>query len=676
MGLPASYTELLLRSMPAESAIKDLPTAPRAHPNPNLLPKPASVPGAVGAGAAAAAGGGAGVTGAAGGGGAAGAGGAGGVASVAGVVAAGAAAFGTGFVIGSVVADKVGIKYPGDKNAWEYFSGHLHNLGLGASSNSAGAGVDVTIAGDLPFTGGQRPGRVYRLRVEYRWVRPANPSAPSSNSASSPQVFEGEIWRDLEGPIESVGWVGSYHKSLRIFHNGTATHLYWAYVASGWGELVHPTELTAQITSIDPDDSTTYGNPPPETETKKVTVPAGPITRPQTPTIPADPPQRQEEPKAPPFPPPTGDPVNPPTEAPTELEPGLDIKPWEYGLPMPAGAPLPNAGPKGNTTPVNAPQTDPNAVKGGRKVPPKTKEPCGCNPPILNAFDNLRQWISNNLGDVLGLGGEAASTAAILAELATIKSGIGVQGLPASVPSNLANPGAGTRSVGSLAELHLWQTEQLDGLVGQFPNKTNMDGRDIELPNVSESLSEMMGMLMGLTVTSSQILHTSSRALHQAGSATQQAHLAGLYSKANADFLGYSGKQQAVDIPLAYSPGKDLWDGYLSEGSQKIKGWENDDQQDLKAILIELLHAAQIIRAVYWRKLDARGDYKQQVEQNIRSQSQYIDDETDRKATSSDWEQYLNRVEQGFGQETGDQTPYGRDPSESPRIIDRSRDQE
>lgn len=316
-----------------------------------------------------------------------------------------------------------------------------------------------------------------------------------------------------------------------------------------------------------------------------------------------------------------------------------------------------------------------NAEQGGNKPPekPRVAAPpnCGCNAAILDQLGRNQRQLLDQLP---GLGAEAMSTAAILDALQKIMNAIGVAGLPASVPANLAKPAGGTKTIGSLAELHLWQTEQLDGLVGQFPQKTTVStpngNVDLNMPNVSETLSEILGMLMGLSITGSQTLHTASRTLMQAGSATQQAHLAGLYARANADFLGYQAKPSAVDIPLSYSPGKDPWDGFLGEGSQKIKGWENTDSQNIKNIFAELLHAASIIRAVYWRQIDPRQDIKRQIQQNLRDQSDYVDEEAARKGESSDWKEYLNRVERGFNDQTGDQSPYGRNPEEGPKIRD------
>ncbi|WP_156119954.1 hypothetical protein [Leptolyngbya sp. KIOST-1] len=92
----------------------------------------------------------------------------------------------------------------------------------------------------------------------------------------------------------------------------------------------------------------------------------------------------------------------------------------------------------------------------------------------------------------------------------------------------------------------------------------------------------------------------------------------------------------------------------------------------MKQIFAELLHAAAIIRAVFWRKLDTKGDFKTQVDKIVKDQSGFVDDlaETPPKGKESDWKEYLEAVQKGFSDLTKDRTPYGRDSSERPVIKD------
>ncbi|MBD1917164.1 MULTISPECIES: hypothetical protein [Cyanophyceae] len=264
----------------------------------------------------------------------------------------------------------------------------------------------------------------------------------------------------------------------------------------------------------------------------------------------------------------------------------------------------------------------------------------------------------------------------IIKRLEQIKSGIGVDGLPASVPDQIAKQNPTQLQIGSLAELHLWQVQQLDGVMGRWPQQipipTPAGPVNVGMPNMAEAVAEMVGMMVSQQVTAAQILNTSSRTLVQAGSATQQAHLANITSQANADFLGYESRANAVDMPLAYTPGADPFDGFLNESTAKVRGFQNTDKTDIKAILAELLQAAAIIRAVYWRKLDTKGDLKKQIGENVRGQGDFIDKAAAGDGNDSDWEAYLKQVAEGFRGATGDATPYNRPPGEGPQIKDRS----
>lgn len=255
-----------------------------------------------------------------------------------------------------------------------------------------------------------------------------------------------------------------------------------------------------------------------------------------------------------------------------------------------------------------------------------------------------------------------------------IKRRIRPEDFPIVVPDQIANPTGGTRTIESLAELGVWIVQQLDGVAGKWPMEVPVPGvgQALAVPNISEAMAEVFGMLISQQVTAAQILNTSSRTLAQAGSATQQAALANMIAKGNAEFLGYQAQPSAVDMPLTYSPGKDPGEGLLEESTAKIQGWQNTDNTDMKQIMADLLHAAQIIKAVYWRRLSAGGDFEQQIDEQIRGKADFLDHlrQNPPPSDGSDWEQYLQDVEAGFKRLSKDETPYNRPAEEGPRIRD------
>ena len=297
---------------------------------------------------------------------------------------------------------------------------------------------------------------------------------------------------------------------------------------------------------------------------------------------------------------------------------------------------------------------------------------------IQRKATDTQERASNAVSGFPGLYGLAIESRVKLGETydntQEIKRRIRPEDFPITVPAQIANPNTGIRVIESLAELGVWIVEQLDGVVGKWPMEVPVPGASTALavPNIAEGMAEMFGMRISQQVTAAQILNTSSRTLAQAGSATQQAAQAQMIAKANAEFLGYESRPTAVDMPLTYTPGHDPGEGLLEESTAKIRGWENTDGTDLKQILSDLMHAAQIIKAVYWRKLDATGDFQAQIDEQIRGKSAWLDELGQRPSPqqADDWEQYLRDVEAGFTARTNDATPYGRHPDEGPKIRD------
>jgi hypothetical protein len=256
-----------------------------------------------------------------------------------------------------------------------------------------------------------------------------------------------------------------------------------------------------------------------------------------------------------------------------------------------------------------------------------------------------------------------------------------------SVPDQIAKPNPAQKSIGSLAELHLWQVEQLDGVLGKWPAGIQVPGADgntvsLNLNNVSQAVTEQIGMLTSMAVTLAQTFNAATRGMVQAGSATQQAHMAHMIAKANAEFLGYDQAIRASEMPLSYTPGLNPLEGLFNESKRQIQGFENRDTTDLKHILAELLQAAAIIRAVFWRKIDPKQDFEQQIRDNVESKSEFLDSEQFRNGLSnSDWEEYLRQVENGFVEyrniresngvpQAGEEAPYNRGPESRPKIKD------
>ena len=386
--------------------------------------------------------------------------------------------------------------------------------------------------------------------------------------------------------------------------------------------------------------------PAPATPREPRTIPGVPGTVPDINAPPGRPPV------APPLAPP-GVPTRPPLPPAPPLIP--ESPPGTPTMRPPADTPNRLINPPGTNTgpqlqPITRPQPQPNETP---------QNPRCCQPDLSELIERLEQ----------------------------IKLRIGFSRFPVSVPDQIAAPNTGQRSVEDLAALQVWHLEQLDGVLGRWPAGLSVPGADgkpisMNMANVSEAMKEQIGMLTSMSVTLAQTFNAATRAVIQAGSATQQAHLAHLIGKANAEFLGYDQQTTATSIPLTYSPGLNPLEGLFNESNATIKGFQNTDRTDLKHILAELLQAAAIIRAVFWRKLDPKEDFEKQVRDIVRSKSEFLNSEEYReRPTESDWEEYLRQVEQGFldyrniksrdgRPESGEDSPYNRSPESFPKIKD------
>jgi hypothetical protein len=375
MGYLTPGGEAVLRSLPADAAIRNIPVAPRPPTFGGGAP-PVAPP--LAAGGAAAAGGG--VAGGAAAGSSA--------ASFAGAVAAGVLAFGAGFAVGDSIAQSLGIEYPGGKNAFQFFFGG-RDPGIGATG-ATDAPLTINYEGDPPFEGGQMAGVTYAVNL-FRQL----PGGPSYFNQLYPR-----------GPVQFLRVVATseFGRQMQAMgSNGLQTQNVDILV----GE---PDPVFGPLFRLDgqPD---TGGNPAGTIETATVgrrfgapwpTSTTAPTTTPTTtPTI------------APPAPATPGQPVNPPND---ERDPLLP--PWVYMVPwaMKAGAPAaglsgsPARGP--NVIQVNNPAPDSGA---GNSPPPtknKTTNDCRCNIPLFNKVDALDKKLENVLG-----GAGLAADGGILAKL-------------------------------------------------------------------------------------------------------------------------------------------------------------------------------------------------------------------------------------------------------------------
>jgi hypothetical protein len=97
--------------------------------------------------------------------------------------------------------------------------------------------------------------------------------------------------------------------------------------------------------------------------------------------------------------------------------------------------------------------------------------------------------------------------------------------------------------------------------------------------------------------------------------------------------------------------------------------------------MADLLQSAAIVRAVFWRKLNAKGNIAQEMADLIKNQSESAETIQNPKNAEgkTDFDAFIEKVEVGFTNESGASDPnhpYGRDYAERPRIRQLGTDQD
>lgn len=250
--------------------------------------------------------------------------------------------------------------------------------------------------------------------------------------------------------------------------------------------------------------------------------------------------------------------------------------------------------------------------------------------------------------------------------------------LPANVPDSFTKQNPSNISIESLAELMLWQMQQLDGLMGAYPIEIEIEDSDlvkagnqkqkIKLPNQAEAIAELMGLLLTVKRDTHATLITAIKAMGEAGMSKNLATKVLDVALANAEFLGYKLEQKKKEIPSLFTPGGKNITETLQEKNVEIITYENTDKKDLQDDLKTLLTMAARWNAQNWRKVGknaALSLYDNLIGNvDITKNSDKVDDQ-------QDFNDFTEQAERGFIDVTGisDATnPWDRPYKERPKI--------
>ncbi|MBF2016302.1 MAG: hypothetical protein IGS23_14075 [Rivularia sp. T60_A2020_040] len=218
------------------------------------------------------------------------------------------------------------------------------------------------------------------------------------------------------------------------------------------------------------------------------------------------------------------------------------------------------------------------------------------------------------------------------------KEAIGVDDLPANLPATLiktTETDAGQVNKPNLVQLLGWYFERFDEVMGQFQLEIDVDDIDavtegnqkyeLRLPNIAETLSEMVMMLTTIMYNSDLGVNLTTRAMIEAGQTKQTAYKNHELIDTIVDFLGYQVGYKNEKIPMSFTPGTDTFELMVKEKEIQVSVAEMTDKRTFPAMMQELLHAAAIIRAVHWQKIDPNKDIASQLKSMIEKDNKIKD---------------------------------------------------
>lgn len=272
---------------------------------------------------------------------------------------------------------------------------------------------------------------------------------------------------------------------------------------------------------------------------------------------------------------------------------------------------------------------------------------------------------------------------------------IGVDEYPASLPSSLISKDEGFLGnlipnpkveIPNLTKLLGWYIERFDEIMGQFEIPIEIKDSDpttpgeqpigIKLPNIAESLAEIVTLLFTINMNSEVLVSMGFRTLLETGQDKQQNFISYKLLLSLVDYLGFKYRETEMDLPMMFTPGKTRFDEILQETTLKVAVPEFDKKFNFEADLMRFRKAASIIDSVYFRKIDPNGDIKAQILSNLRNLldgMKSVNGDLDK-----DFEKFVTAVEVGFTDTPGisdSVNPYGRNFKERPRVKDLTNNQ-
>jgi hypothetical protein len=283
--------------------------------------------------------------------------------------------------------------------------------------------------------------------------------------------------------------------------------------------------------------------------------------------------------------------------------------------------------------------------------------------------------------------------------LRLLYKGMGISKFPGNLPStiiqkvengSLSEPPP--KPIADWVDLFMWAFERDDERWGQWEVQIDIKDADItkegdqkkqiRLPNLAESIAEIEGQILSIMTNVDALVAMQVKCLVESGMARQEAIKGYLASKAIIKYMAFKYTEKDFTVPLSFTIEAESISGLIKESEGHIAGLDYEEKETLRDLFADLLQAAAIIRAVHWQRIDTKRDTKSQLLGLLKGSVDLAntltntvakdDDDGETKfMPKDDFEDFVDKVEDGFRNETGvtdTQNPYGRTPDRRPRI--------
>jgi len=284
--------------------------------------------------------------------------------------------------------------------------------------------------------------------------------------------------------------------------------------------------------------------------------------------------------------------------------------------------------------------------------------------------------------------------------LRAIYTGLGIAKFPGRLPATIiqevskeGEAPAEPRQVriADFVDLLDWQFRRDDERWGQWEIQINVkdadltkegdQGKSIKFPNLAESIAELEGQMLSVMANVDALVAITTKNLVESGMARQEAIKGYLAAKAIIKYMAFKSTEIDFPVPMTFTPGAETISTLIQESEGHIKGTDYIEKETLRDILLDLLQAAAITRAVHWQKIDSKENTKTQLLNLLKGSVDLAglvsnpikstDGEEKKFDPAQNFEDFIDSVEDGFRNSTGItdvQNPYGKTPERRPRI--------